>query len=155
MLGLPVRRGLTPPDPGGAGAPLRRRSALPNPPGAFSRTRERAAPLNTQGRVVVRHSPCTPWRLPTGSGHRSALPQDPLLPEDAAPRAPPNLPPPVKSVPHLFPNPSLLVSRRGREGGPSRRSPPNYAGRTVRQGAGQLLLSCARFLTRTTEGPGR
>src|SRR6056297_2556296 len=93
MLGLPVRRGLTPPDPGAAVAPLRRRSALPNPPGAFSRTRERAAPLNTQGRVVVRHSPCTPWRLPTGSGHRSALPQDPLLPEDAAPRAPPNLPP--------------------------------------------------------------
>ena len=44
------------------------------------------------GRVIVRHSPCTPWRLPTGSGHRSALPQDPLLSEGAAPRSPPNLP---------------------------------------------------------------
>ena len=37
-------------------------------PRAVSGTREARRPLWTPpGRVVVRHSPCTPWRLPAGS----------------------------------------------------------------------------------------
>ncbi len=151
-----VRRGLTPPDPGAADAPLGWRSALPNPPGAFSRTRGRAAPLDTRGRVVVRHSPCTPWRLPTGSGHRSALPQDPLLPEGPLRARLRTFPAPGPNVPHLCPTPSPLGLPPGSRGRSlSTLSPVSQAG-TVRLGTGPgPLPSCARLLTRTTEGSGR
>ncbi len=154
VLGLSVRRGLTPPDPGAADAPLGRRSALPNPPGAFSRTRERAAPLDTQGRVVVRHSPCTPWRLRQARvivPHSPKTPCSRRLPLRARLRTSPA---PGKSVPHLFPNPSSLVSRRGREGHPLDALP--LRGEQRRPGKqGRPLPPCARLLTRTTVGPGR
>ena len=55
-------------------------------------------------------TPPAPPGVSDGSGHRSALPQDPLLPEEV--------------VPHSSPKPpAARAPTRGREGGPSQRSP--------------------------------
>jgi len=135
-----ARRGLTPPDPGAADAPLGGRTTLPNPPGAISRNKARAAPLDTPGRVVVRHSPCTPLACPDSLGLSF--------------RTPPKPPAPRKDVPHIFPNPSRLAHPAGSRGGPL--DALHYCAEQSRCGeAGQTLSPCARLLTRTTEGSGR
>lgn len=108
------------------------------------------------GRVIVRHSPCTPWRLPTGLGHRSALPQDPLLPEDAAPRSPPNLPRSREERSAPLPEPISARPPGGVERGvPSRRSPHQRRQDVRMRKQASPVPPCARDMTRTTEGPGR
>src|SRR6056297_59252 len=98
------------------------RGAAPGPR-AFSGTKKAHRPLWTpQGRVIVRHSPCTPWRLPAGLGTVPHIPKTPGSRGTPFRTHPPN--------PHR-----LALPARGREGTPlSTLSPVDSPCRAARAG---------------------
>ena len=111
-------------------------SALRGPSGGPSAGRLRGGRSCADGgRVVVRHSPAPPG-VSDGSGHRSALPQDPLLPEDAAPRSPPNLPRSREERSAPLPEPISARLPTGSRGTPSRRSPTSAGSNSKAREAG-------------------